>query len=135
VPRAVLPDARRSLRRRSFPIDEPAKAPASPAGREDQRGTPADMPLTRVWHEIGERIDRDRAGPDRLIESCMPTPYSSNGTVRIEPPPPPIRPSVKPTITPLQTAAAVWNGSTCAAQPPGVGELLRKVCELSFCHC
>src|SRR5271168_4926967 len=40
----------------------------------------------------------------------MPTTYSSNGTARIEPPPP-IKPSVNPTITPLPTAAMVWKGS------------------------
>ena len=40
-----------------------------PVMSEDQCRMPADMPLTRVRHEIGKRIDRDRdgAGADRQM--------------------------------------------------------------------
>ena len=40
-----------------------------PAGGEDQRGLPADMPRPRMRYQIGESIHRDResAGADGLM--------------------------------------------------------------------
>ena len=102
----------------TFPIDEPIRRQPNQRRRRSAPAASGHV-RARVRHEIGEGVDRDRerAGADGLMRVRHPHYVEQQRTARTEPPPP-TRPSVKPTITPQPTAVAARNKSSCIVQPP-----------------